>query len=168
MFKISILTKNITAVMAVIAIGILAIPFDLSCEEQAITLRAGKITRVIGRVDIKKAQNTFWIEAFPGTFLSQNDIIKTHEDASIDVEFEKDEGQYFKIRLKDDSRLSFTKMGHDTEARVEDILLDLAIGAVLIKTDKMPPKSKFQVRTPTSMVGVKGTRFEVRYGNIEE
>jgi hypothetical protein len=40
-------------------------------------------------------------------------------------------------------------------------LLDLAIGKVLVQTQKLQGDSKFEVRTPTALTGVRGTIFEV-------
>lgn len=149
--------------IAVVSLAILVLPVYIAGEEPRIVLRTGQIVNVVGEVDIKKAGENLWMEASCGTHISQYDMIKTREEASVDIEFTKKDGKYFKIRLLDESELSFTRVELDSESTIENILLDLTIGDVLIKTDKFDPKSKFRVRTPTSMIGVRGTRFEVVY-----
>lgn len=157
-------TVILTAVASLI---ILALPVYITGEEPRIILRTGQIVNVAGEVDIKKAGGDLWIKASPELPVSQYDMLRTGEGSSVDIEFSKEDGKYFKIRLLDESQLSFTRVEFDSDSKIENILLDLAIGDVFIKTDKLDHKSKFRVRTPTSMIGVKGTRFEVVYGKSE-
>lgn len=153
-------------ITAAISLALFSCPQEPGCEEARVIFRTGQIVNMAGEVDIKRAGEDFWRKASMGLLLSQYDTIKTHPEGSVDVEFSKKEGQYFKIRLRDESQLSFSKLEQDSKTTVEDILLDLAIGDVLIKTDKLHKKSMFQVRTPTSMIGVRGTRFEVIYKKV--
>lgn len=153
-------------ITAVVSLIFSFYPQEPGCEESRIILRTGQIVNMAGEVDIKKAGEDFWRKASMGLLLSQYDTIRTQPESSVDVEFSKKEGEYFKIRLRDESKLSFTRLEQDSRTTIEDILLDLAIGDVLIKTDKLHKKSKFQVRTPTSMIGVRGTRFEVIYKKV--
>ena len=56
----------------------------------------------------------------------------------------------------------------DEEGRVQTTLLDLAIGKILISAEKLDtPDSKFEVKTPTSVVGVRGTAFSVEVEAVE-
>lgn len=163
--KYGMIVKTLIITTAV-SLAFLSCLQEPGCEESRVILRTGQIIEIAGEVDIKKAGEEFWRKASTEMLLSQYDTIRTHPESSVDIEFSKKEGQYFKIRLRDESRLSFTKLEQDTKTTIEDILLDLAIGDVLIKTDKLHRKSKFQVRTPTSMIGVRGTRFEVIYKKV--
>ncbi|MFH1868677.1 MAG: FecR family protein [Candidatus Omnitrophota bacterium] len=160
--KYAKIIKTITSI-TIAALFLMAVPSDLVCEELSLLLRTGEITSVVGEVDIKRAGKNYWTEAEVGLFISQLDIIRTSEEASVDVEFAKKDGKYFKFRLREKSRLRLTKLEVDKEKTTEDILLELAIGDILIKVDKQHEKSKFQVRTPVSMVGVRGTKFRVMY-----
>ena len=51
----------------------------------------------------------------------------------------------------------------ETESKTGDktTLLDLALGKVLVHVEKLQGKSKFEVRTPTALTGVRGTTFTV-------
>jgi hypothetical protein len=152
-----------TALLAIAALTAMVIPAPLICEEAILVLRTGEITSVAGDVEVKRAGKSYWVEAQTGLLLSQLDVIKTGEGASVDIEFSKKDGKYFKFRLREESQLRLTKLESDTEKELEDILLELAIGDILIKVDKLNNKSSFQVRTPVSMVGVRGTKFRVMY-----
>lgn len=163
MFKKYVMIVKMMMIAAAVSLAISIMPAELGCEESRVILRTGEIVNIFGEVDIKKAGEDFWRRASIGLLLSQYDMIKTYEGASLDIEFAKKDGQYFKIRLQDNSQLSFTKLESDPKTTIEDILLDLAIGDVLIKADKLHAKSKFKVRTPTSMIGIRGTCFEVIY-----
>ena len=50
----------------------------------------------------------------------------------------------------------------DDQAGTQNTLFDLSLGEILIKAKKLhSEKSKFEVKTPTSIVGVRGTTFSV-------
>ncbi|MBN1688101.1 MAG: FecR domain-containing protein, partial [Candidatus Omnitrophica bacterium] len=70
-----------------------------------------------------------------------------------------------KIELKPKSRLKMTTLEMDAITGEKITLLDLAIGKVLVHASKLQGESKFEVRTPTSTTGVRGTVFEV---SVEE
>lgn len=166
MFSKYVMIVKTAVIIAAVSLASFALPADLAGEESRLILRTGQITDMVGEVDIKRAGEDFWRRAASGLFISQSDMLKTGQGAWVDIEFAKQDGKYFKLRLLDESELGFTKLESDSVSTVEDILLDLAIGDVLIKTDKLHLKSKFRVRTPTSMIGVRGTCFEVKYEKI--
>ena len=57
----------------------------------------------------------------------------------------------------------------DPGADTSKTLLDLAMGEVLIKAQKVHGEnSKFEVKTPTSIVGVRGTTFNVKVEAVNE
>jgi hypothetical protein len=56
----------------------------------------------------------------------------------------------------------------DKDKETQRTLLDLSIGEILIQVDKLQAeKSSFEVKTPTSMVGVRGTTFSVKVETME-
>jgi hypothetical protein len=64
--------------------------------------------------------------------------------------------------MKENSQLQLTELKINKAEASETTLLDLALGAVLIKAEKLhSEKSRFEVKTPTSIVGVRGTTFSV-------
>ena len=53
------------------------------------------------------------------------------------------------------------KFRHDAADKIDNTLLVVGIGSVLVKADKLVGASKFEVKTPTSIIGIRGTIFEV-------
>ncbi|MDD5504635.1 MAG: FecR domain-containing protein [Candidatus Omnitrophica bacterium] len=137
-------------------------------DEPAFVLYNGVITGISGEADIKKSGQRSWVKAENGYILSQADVIKIGDGSFVDMQFSRKGKASFKIRLRDNSNLTFTSLMAGNADTCENIMLDLAIGDILIRVDKLPEQSKFRVRTPTSMVGVKGTRFEVKHGKPGE
>ena len=43
----------------------------------------------------------------------------------------------------------------------DDTKLELDIGSILVKAEALQGDSEFHVRTPNSIVGIRGTKFEV-------
>ena len=65
--------------------------------------------------------------------------------------------------MSEKSLVSFASLVKDSSSGMKKTLLDLSIGQVLIKAEKLDtPDSKFEVKTPTSVVGVRGTKFSVK------
>lgn len=157
------LSREAVRIILSVTLIIMAGPSFLSGEDSSLAMRNGEITRLIGEVSIKKAGEDVWAKAFSGLSVSLYDMLKAGAGSWADIEFSKANGQYFKLRLREQSQITFTNLSVDRSSSEEDIMVDLAIGDILIRTEKLNPKSKFVVRTPTSMIGVRGTSFEVRY-----
>ncbi|OQA42337.1 MAG: FecR protein [Candidatus Omnitrophica bacterium ADurb.Bin314] len=72
-----------------------------------------------------------------------------------------DGGKVGKIELKGGSLFRIRKMEQDPVSNSNTTLLDLAIGKLIAKVEPLRGVSKFEVRTPTALTGVRGTVFEV-------
>ena len=71
-------------------------------------------------------------------------------------------GETAAVEINENSQLLLLELIQDKEEETQQTLLDLAIGKVLIRAQKLhSEKSKFEVKTPTSIVGVRGTTFAV-------
>jgi hypothetical protein len=151
------------SILSLVLLFIIYTPFKLTGDDIPLSIYNGVITQVTGRVDVKKSGENDWGRVFTGFSVAQYDKIKIQEDSSVDIKFDKQKGCCYKIRLQNASQLMLTSMSMEERTFREDILLDLYVGDIFIKVENLPSESKFRVRTPTSMVGVKGTRFRVRY-----
>ena len=66
------------------------------------------------------------------------------------------------VELNEESELRLTELFEDQGDGQQLTLLDLAIGKMLITSKKLrSEKSKFRVKTPTSIIGVRGTTFSI-------
>lgn len=135
---------------------VLAIIQTVSAQE---TARTATIVRVIGTAEVMPPQGS-WREARPGINLPEGTIIRTAEGSKVIVSIDGRD-QSALIEMKDYAQLILAEMP-PMENQTRKTLLDLTIGNILIKVKKMPTEqSKFEVRTPISYVGVRGTIFSI-------
>jgi hypothetical protein len=67
-----------------------------------------------------------------------------------------------KLEVKENTRLKFTELVEDKTAETQQTLLDMAIGEMLVTSQKVQSeKSKFEIKTPTSIAGIRGTKFTI-------
>ncbi|MFH1848522.1 MAG: FecR domain-containing protein, partial [Candidatus Omnitrophota bacterium] len=127
------------------------------CEESK---RAAKIIEVKGDVSIKHPKGK-WMPAEVGIELNEGDVVRTKANSSALLNVDG-EGETATVTVKENSQLFLSQLVVDKEKATQKTLLDLALGEVSIKAEKVHSKdSKFQVKTPTSVVGVRGTEFTV-------
>lgn len=124
------------------------------------TPRIAKILEAEGSVEVKSASGS-WMPAAIGMEMKQGDMIRTRANsfALLNVD---GMAQTATVEVKQNSELALAELTANIEAKTQSTLLDLALGEVLIKAKKLhSEKSKFEVKTPTSIVGVRGTTFSV-------
>lgn len=122
--------------------------------------RVAEISSLQGAVWFRKAGTTEWKNAEKGMLLLENDEIKTGENATVEILLDT-AGETGKLDLTANSQMRFEAMKKNPATADKTTLLDLAVGKVLIKAEKLKGNSSFQVKTPTSICGVRGTLFEV-------
>ncbi len=140
-------------------IMLLAFSIPAFAAEEA---REALVADLHGPVTVR-LQGQDWKEAVPGVVLKENDEIKTGADGYAEILM--DGGDVARLELKENSYFKIRTMGYDQDTGDKTTLLDLAIGKVMVHAEKLKADSKFEVRTPTSTTGVRGTVFEV---NVEE
>lgn len=120
----------------------------------------GNITNITGAVNIYKAREKGWVPARIGMELDMEDRIMTGPASSTDIVFVRSDN-CSKVRILENADMSLKTLNLDKVTGDSQILLDLAIGHIIIKTDRLKGRSRFEVLTPTSMTAVRGTGFEV-------
>jgi hypothetical protein len=129
---------------------------------------AARVTRVSGAAQIKFKGQTGWVDAGKDVQLHEGDEIKTAPGSWMIIRLEGKTGPST-VEVKENSHMIIAQYVKEEGGAAESVLLDLAIGEVLIKTPKLfDPKSKFQVKTPTSVAGVRGTDFSVKVESLEK
>ena len=119
-----------------------------------------KVTKITGQADYKRAGGADWSKLEIGTMLDEGDAVKTAEKSEVVMELEG-QAKTAEIVVRESSKFVFKTFQHDEDA-VDTTLLDVSLGAVLVKAEKLAGDSKFEVKTPTSIVGIRGTTFEVK------
>ena len=76
-------------------------------------------------------------------------------------------GNTASVEIEEDSQLLLLRLAKDEAKGTCRTLLDLPIGEVMIKLDELPAESKFEVKTPANVAGVRGTRFSVKVEFME-
>jgi hypothetical protein len=87
------------------------------------------------------------------------DEVKTASRNSVDVLL--DDGKTGRVEIKEGSLFRIQKAEVDLVTGDMTTLLDLAIGKILVKAEALKGNSKFEVKSPTALTGVRGTMFEV-------
>ena len=127
--------------------------------------REAKLIDMQGSVTVRTAGG----EKIPGEIgmtLHEGDIVKTGADSFALVKLEGSETATVEVNAN--AQMLLSELQVDEEAGTQTTLLDLAIGKILIKADKVHNEnSKFEVKTPTSVVGVRGTTFAVEVEGLE-
>src|SRR5439155_5829516 len=60
-------------------------------------------------------------------------------------------------------KLTFEKTGADTVAETQ---LDLKVGRILGDIKKTSPASRFEIKTPTGVAGIRGTKFDIAANGV--
>lgn len=132
------------------------------------TKRLATIVSMSGTVEVKRTGGGEWLPANVGMVLNQGDIIRTKAKSEamlrLDGHIEK-----ANVSVMADAQLMLAELKEDTDKGGQSTLLDLAMGEVLIKAQKLQNKeSRFEVKTPTSVVGVRGTVFSVKVEAVQD
>ncbi|MEI7751661.1 MAG: FecR domain-containing protein [Candidatus Omnitrophota bacterium] len=106
-----------------------------------------------------KSRGGEWKSAIDGMVILPGDEVKTAERNSVEVLM--DGGKIGRVEIKEGSLFRIQKAETDTVTGDRTTILDLALGKILVKVEALKGNSKFEVRTPTALTGVRGTLFEV-------
>jgi len=149
-------------------ICISALIITLAAIGYAAEKRTAQIVSLEGTAQVKAAGQAEWVPAQVGMVMNEGDTLKMAEKSWALVNVDG-KGQAATVEVKEGSQLLLAEMIVDQESGTSKTLLDLAIGEVLIKAQKVHgEESKFEVKTPTSIVGVRGTTFNVKVEAVRE
>lgn len=124
--------------------------------------RIATVITLDGDVKVKELLKGSWQKAKVGNVLGEGSYVKTGEGAKAFFSIDGDLRSAI-VEVSEKSIVSITTLVRDSDTGMKKTILDLTIGQVLIKANKLDtPDSKFEVKTPTSAVGVRGTKFSVK------
>lgn len=133
-------------------LSILVITF-FSCKKEETKKSFLSAQTVFG--DVKVESNGNIITPVPGTEISENSTIKTGKLSIIDLQY-KDSGV---IRINENSILNVERLFASEQA--DETILQMDKGKVFVSVAKLLKKSKFQVKTATTVAAIRGTSFRV-------
>ena len=121
--------------------------------------RYAVILETQGNVEVKLS-GAEWTPAEAGVKLFEKDEIRTQAQSTAQILLDQ-EGSTGKFEVKPNSRLRMGTLILEPATGDKTTILDLAIGSVLVKAEKLQGHSRFEVRTPNATTGVRGTEFLV-------
>jgi len=122
------------------------------------TLRAAKITAVQGDVKILRAGGEKHFPAFKSMGLTQGDTVITGKDGRVTLEIAADK----ELKIGENSRIMISELVQSDSTNADKTSLNLKAGQVYTNIKgKLSPDSKYEIRTPTAVMGVRGTQFFV-------
>jgi len=118
------------------------------------------VADVQGKAEVMSQDSGSWAPVTFGMKVGAGDTVKTEKDSYVDLSFDVS-GQDALVRVDADSSMKIADYIASSDIANKKIALELTMGDVLVKANKLKNESQFQVRTPTSLVGVRGTGFKV-------
>jgi len=109
------------------------------------------VMNAAGDTQYLKSDEVNWLPVTKGLYLTENDEIKTGSDGAVSLIL--DTGS--KIEIGSLTKVKIAKLT-DT-----DTLLDLTMGELESKVEKLKGNMSFKVKTPASVCAVRGTRFKI-------
>ncbi len=158
--------KTLRVLLLIVLLTNFALP--VFAQELQATKRNAKVVDIKGEVLVRLQKNKAWQAAETGMLLNEGDIIKTKDNSAAVIHVMDGEEQAAVVDINKNSQLMISELKTDKKNAVEHTLLDLAIGKILVTARKLhEKKSKFEIKTPTSIVGIRGTTFTVEVDGLK-
>jgi ferric-dicitrate binding protein FerR (iron transport regulator) len=100
-----------------------------------------------------------WHAARHEEVILPGNVVKTVAAGSVEVML--DGGEVGRIEIKEGSLFRISKAEKDPATGDKTTLLELAVGKLIAHVEKLKGHSRFEVKSPTALTGVRGTVFEV-------
>lgn len=152
-----------TLKLLLVSLLVMALAFPTAAMAKD-TAKAGKITSVTGKAEVKKSGGSKRFNAFKGVAITQGDTVITGKNGKIVMDLSSDK----EVTIGSDTTLVISELVQSAKAMNGKTSLSLLKGKVLVKIKKkLEGDSRFEIETPTAIMGVMGTEFTVRYENDE-
>ena len=147
---------------------ILSLAVALAAFVSAATLQAApqKNTAVVravrGTANYSTDAGANWKKLSVGNKLEQNSVIRTAPGSTVDL-FLGVNGPV--VRVTEATTMGIDKLTMDAAGAGETVIetqLDLRNGRILGNVKKMAAASKYEVKTPQGVAGIRGTRYDIR------
>jgi hypothetical protein len=126
-----------------------------------------QVMNIVGEAKFMKSGQSEWMKLNNGAILREGDVIKTAKGSQVNLTL-MGARKTAELVVREQSEFKFEAFNFDAENKVDITLLDVSLGAVLVKAEKLVGESKFEVKTPTSIVGIRGTTFEVNVAKTSD
>jgi hypothetical protein len=144
------------------ALAVCLVALTLSASAQNAKPNDAVITAVSGSVKVSKNGGAF-VPAPVGSVIQKGDVVKTGAGSHADIELGKNVGV---MQLTPNTTLGITDMSFSETAleQVTDTQLDLSTGAIYAHVNKLSKASRYEIKTPRGIAGIRGTSFYLTSG----
>lgn len=156
--------KRIVALFIVIML--LAGPVGLiaGTSDAAAANRVAVISELQGDVKVKKSGGSKAFKAFKNMSLNEGDTLVTGAKAKVVLSLSSKEADEDTVTVGENSQVDFTKL---TDSKGTKSKMSIWAGSMWVKVKSISNASDtFEVETPTSIMGVRGTQFYVSVSPI--
>ena len=105
--------------------------------------------------DVTVFEEGEWYEIEIGDFVTEKNVLKVESDSYCEVQF----GNTAVVKIQENSEVNLAKVS--LEPGNTAVSLDMKMGDVLCKVQKLTGNDSFKVKTKTAVCGVRGTEFSV-------
>ncbi|KRE47837.1 FecR family protein [Paenibacillus sp. Soil522] len=153
--------KTLKLFFVTLLVMVLILPTSVFAKD---TGKAGKMTAVTGKAEVKKGGGFKKFNAFKGMAITQGDTIMTGSDGKVKMDLDSDK----EVTIGTNTTLVVSELVKSAKALGGKTSLSLLKGKVLVSIKKkLDGDSRFEIETPTAIMGVMGTDFTVKYENEE-
>lgn len=119
------------------------------------------VRSVRGTANYSTDRGANWRALKVGTSLNQNSVVRTAPGSNVDL-FLGDNGPI--VRVTEDTTLGLDRLTIDRTGvdKVIETQLDLRNGRILGNVKRLAAASKYEVKTPHGVAGIRGTRYDIR------
>lgn len=138
-------TSTIAVILATLALA------------QPAAAEIGRIKSMVGEVSIQRGAAR--IAAAPGVRLDQGDVVLTGKTGRVGIAFLDNT----RMALGPNSRITVSEFAYDRSRQTGSFVTSVDRGSLGVVSGNIAKSKRdaMRVRTPTSMLGVRGTRFVV-------
>jgi len=115
------------------------------------------VEKVEGRVLLQEQDRGPWVPLLEGMKLKTSDRVKTAADSNADLLIKGMTDA--RVNIRPDTLVQLSELKQEADG--DQTELNLSIGSVLVMAEKLKGESRFEIRNPNSIVGIRGTEFEV-------
>jgi hypothetical protein len=153
--------RPVGAISRIMGFAVAVAAFVATTQVQAAIEQNEAVVRgVRGTANYSTDRGSNWRDLKVGTKLRQNSVIRTAPGASVDL-FLGDNGPV--VRVTENTTMGIDRLTIDRSG-VEKIIetqLDLRSGRILGNVKKLAAASKYEVKTPQGVAGIRGTRYDI-------
>lgn len=150
--------RSLTKRSILIWMSIVLLIASTSFSAAADTMRAAKLTDFKGAVEIFKAGGEKGFNAFKGMGLAEGDRVVTGGNSWALLQIDDDK----EVEVGKNTSMTISELRGSLEEGDDQTSLGLQAGKIFTKIKKkLNVRSKYEVKTPTTVMGVRGTQFFV-------